>query len=57
MKRWVKRVALQTQRAGRLVWRLLSPHAPSAGEDGSTRWLVAMPDLFSICHRGGGRLG
>ena len=57
MKRWVKRVALQTQRAGRLVWRLLSPHAPSAGEDGSTRWLVAMPDVFSICHRGGGRLG
>lgn len=41
-------VAREMQRAGRLVWRGLSLRAPLAGEQGSTQWVMAMPDLFSI---------
>jgi hypothetical protein len=46
----VARVAKEMQRAGRVVWRGLSLRAPLAQEDGSTRWVVAMPDVFSIRH-------
>ena len=44
------RVAAEMQRAGRVVWRGLSLRAPLAGEDGATRWVMAMPDVFSIRH-------
>ncbi|MEK8031027.1 hypothetical protein AACH06_09390 [Ideonella sp. DXS29W] len=54
----VARVALEMQRAGRVVWRGLSLRAPVAGElpgpDGQvapvTRWAIAMPDVYSIRH-------
>ena len=57
----VGRVALEMQRAGRIVWRGLSLRAPLAGpgagegegggqEAGVTRWAVVMPDVFSIRH-------
>lgn len=46
----VKRVALMQQRAGRLAWRGLSLRAPLPAEDGTTRWVMAMPDVFSIRH-------
>jgi hypothetical protein len=44
----VECVAREMQRAGRIVWRGLSLRAPVAGEDGTTRWAMAMPDVFSI---------
>ena len=44
----VGEVALQMQRAGRVVWRGLSLRAPLQAEDGSTRWCMAMPDVYSI---------
>jgi hypothetical protein len=44
----VGRVAVEMQRAGRLVWRGLSLRAPLDGADGQTRWVMAMPDVFSI---------
>ncbi|MBX3635859.1 MAG: hypothetical protein KF683_10810 [Rubrivivax sp.] len=43
-------VALQMQRAGRIVWRGLALRAPLPDEHGGTTWAVAMPDLFSIRH-------
>ena len=46
----VARVAQAMQRAGRLVWRGLSLRAPLPAEDGRTRWVMAMPDVFSIRH-------
>lgn len=46
----VERVAAEMQRAGRVVWRTLSLRAPLAQPDGSTRWALAMPDVFSIRH-------
>ena len=46
----VQRVALDMQRAGRVVWRGLSLHAPLATEGGPKRWALAMPDVFSIRH-------
>lgn len=46
----VARVAQQMQRAGRIVWRGLALRAPLVAEDGATRWVVAMPDVFSIRH-------
>lgn len=52
----VDRVALEMQRAGRIVWRGLSLRAPlpPAGDGdsggGGTRWAVVMPDVFSIRH-------
>jgi len=52
----VARVALEMQRAGRVVWRGLALRAalPSAGsgEDAAaaTRWAMAVPDVFSIRH-------
>jgi hypothetical protein len=46
----VARVALEMQRAGRVVWRGLSLRAPLAGEDGATTWAIALPDVFSIRH-------
>jgi len=46
----VARVALEMQRAGRIVWRGLSLRAPLQGEDGRTQWVMAMPDVFSIRH-------
>jgi hypothetical protein len=46
----VDRLALEMQRAGRVVWRRLTLRAPLAAEDGSTRWALAMPDVFSIRH-------
>jgi hypothetical protein len=46
----VGKVALQMQRAGRVVWRGLSLRAQRVAEDGSTAWCVAMPDVFSIRH-------
>lgn len=44
----VERVAAQMQRAGRLVWRGLALRAPLPGDDGRTRWVIAMPDVYSI---------
>ncbi len=48
----VARVATEMQRAGRVVWRGLSLRAPlpGANEADATRWVVAMPDVFSIRH-------
>lgn len=46
----VARVALEMQRAGRIVWRGLSLRAPLQDEDGRTQWVMAMPDVFSIRH-------
>lgn len=46
----VARVALEMQRAGRIVWRGLSLRAALPGEDGGRRWAMAMPDVFSIRH-------
>ncbi len=60
----VARVAEQMQRDGRIVWRGLSLRAPlppepgaatgEAGEAGdkagATRWVMAMPDVYSIRH-------
>ena len=46
----VQRVALEMQRAGRVVWRALSLRAPLPVEGGGTAWAVAMPDVFSIRH-------
>ena len=46
----VARVALEMQRAGRIVWRGLSLRAPLQSEDGRTQWVMAMPDVFSIRH-------
>ena len=43
-------VAREMQRAGRIVWRRLSLRAPLAEPDGSPRWAVAMPDVYSIRH-------
>jgi hypothetical protein len=44
----VARVALEMQRAGRIVWRGLSLRAPPQGE--AATWPVVMPDVFSIRH-------
>jgi hypothetical protein len=46
----VARVALEMQRAGRVVWRGLSLRAPLPADDGGTTWAVAMPDVYSIRH-------
>jgi hypothetical protein len=51
----VSRVAREMQRAGRVVWRGLALRAPlpaaeTGGEGGTTRWAVAMPDVFSVRH-------
>lgn len=49
----VGRVALEMQRAGRVVWRGLALRAPLAGpeaEGGGASWAMAMPDVFSIRH-------
>jgi hypothetical protein len=45
----VGRVALQMQRAGRIVWRGLSLRA-RVGEGEATAWAMAMPDVYSIRH-------
>lgn len=44
----VTRVAQEMQRAGRIVWRGLRLRSPLPGDDERTRWVVAMPDVFSI---------
>ena len=59
----VARVALEMQRAGRIVWRGLSLRAPlpsvpaqadadeadeAAAAAAATRWVIAMPDVYSI---------
>ncbi len=46
----VARVAVEMQRAGRLVWRGLTLRAPLVDETGATQWVMAMPDVFSIRH-------
>lgn len=48
----VERVARDMQRAGRIVWRGLALRAPlpQADDPAATRWVVAMPDVFSIRH-------
>ncbi|HEY6135104.1 MAG TPA: hypothetical protein VIW70_14085 [Rubrivivax sp.] len=46
----VERVALAMQRDGRIVWRALSLRAPLVADDGSARWAIAMPDVYSIRH-------
>lgn len=48
----VARVALEMQRAGRVVWRGLTLRCglPAEEEGGKTRWVQAMPDVFSIRH-------
>lgn len=43
----VARVALEMQRAGRVVWRGLRLRAPLE-VDGKTTWPIAMPDVYSI---------
>jgi hypothetical protein len=45
-----QRVAVEMQRAGRIVWRALSLRAPLPAEGGGTTWAIAMPDVFSIRH-------
>jgi hypothetical protein len=45
----VGRVALQMQRAGRIVWRGLSLRA-RVGDGEATAWAMAMPDVYSIRH-------
>jgi hypothetical protein len=45
----VGRVALQMQRAGRIVWRGLSLRA-RVGDDEASTWAMAMPDVYSIRH-------
>jgi hypothetical protein len=49
----VEQVALEMSRAGRLAWRGLSLRAPIAAqppelEPAAVRWVMAMPDVFSI---------
>jgi hypothetical protein len=45
----VERVAREMQRAGRIAWRGLALRAPLAGDEPeSTRWVQAMPDVYSI---------
>lgn len=45
----VERVAELQARAGRLVWRALTLRAPLPNSEGEgTRWVQAMPDVFSI---------
>jgi len=44
----VARVALDMQRAGRVVWRGLSLRAPLPADDGATQWVMAMPDVYSV---------
>lgn len=46
----VERVALEMQRAGRIVWRGLRLRAPLPDAEGRTKWVTAMPDVFSIRH-------
>jgi hypothetical protein len=46
----VARIALEMQRAGRIVWRGLTLRAPVVDECGVTRWALSMPDVFSIRH-------
>jgi hypothetical protein len=49
-ERLVERVAIEMQRAGRVVWRGLSLRAPLDADEGATSWTMAMPDVFSIRH-------
>jgi hypothetical protein len=44
----VQAVALQMQHAGRIAWRGLVLRVPLVEDDGSTRWVHTMPDVFSI---------
>lgn len=44
----VEQMAHEMARAGRVVWRGLSLRARVAAEDGSHRWCIARPDVFSI---------
>ncbi|HEY8880414.1 MAG TPA: hypothetical protein VIN03_22785, partial [Roseateles sp.] len=46
----VERVATEMQRAGRIAWRGLTLRAGLPDEDGKTRWVNAMPDVYSIRH-------
>jgi hypothetical protein len=48
----VGRVALEMQRAGRVVWRGLSLRAPPMADEtqDAAGWRIAMPDVFSIRH-------
>ena len=46
----VARVAREMQRGGRIVWRGLGLRAPLVEAEGGTRWVTAMPDVFSIRH-------
>jgi len=46
----VARVVLEMQRAGRIAWRGLTLLAGLPGEEGGTRWVNAMPDVYSIRH-------
>jgi hypothetical protein len=43
-------VAREMQRAGRIVWRRLALRAPLEEPDGGRRWVIAMPDVYSIRH-------
>jgi hypothetical protein len=45
----VERIAREMTRAGRIAWRGLSLRARVGGEDDG-RWVMAMPDVFSIRH-------
>lgn len=47
----VERVAREMSRAGRIAWRGLSLRAHVGGDDeAGGRWVMAMPDVFSIRH-------
>ncbi len=48
----VTRVAQEMQRAGRIVWRGLTLRSglPPEEDGGKTRWVQAMPDVYSIRH-------
>mgnify|MGYP001410882297 CR=1 FL=1 len=45
----VERVAREMTRAGRIAWRGLALRA-RVGDGGDARWVMAMPDVFSIRH-------
>lgn len=46
----VERVAAEMARAGRIAWRGLSLRAQVALPEEEPRWVMAMPDVFSIRH-------
>ncbi|WP_298834821.1 hypothetical protein [uncultured Piscinibacter sp.] len=48
----VERVAREMTRAGRMAWRglALRAHVDESADGGAGRWVMALPDVFSIRH-------